>query len=128
MQRRRMLFGLILLFVFLFPFLAHAEEAFTQAKFDALNRDGKPVLVDIYADWCSTCKRQARVLQELLPQSEFKGITVLRVDFDTQKDVVNSFGALFQSTLIVFKDGKEAGRVAGETDSDRIAELLRNAL
>ena len=126
MLRRKI--GLILMFVFLFPLIARAEEAFTQAKFDALNKKGKPVLVDIYADWCSTCKKQERVLQELLPQPEFKGFTVLRVNFDTQSAVVKAFDAHFQSTLIVYKNGKEAGRVTGETDSNRIAALLRDAL
>lgn len=50
------------------------------------------------------------------------------VDFDTQKKVLKAFGVMYQSTLIVFKGGKEAARVTGETDRDRIAKLLRKAL
>lgn len=126
LQRR---ISLILMLALIFPLVARAaDEAFTQDRLNALNKAGKPVLVDIYADWCHTCKAQARVLDELLPQPEFKGITTLRVNFDTQKTAVNSFGAHYQSTLIVFKDGRETGRVTGETDSEKIAELLRKAL
>ncbi|MFH0934259.1 MAG: thioredoxin family protein [Pseudomonadota bacterium] len=113
----------------LFPLFANAVgEPFTQNKLDALNQSGKPVLVHVHADWCPTCRAQDKVLGELLPSGDFKGITALRVDFDEQKPVVKSFGVMYQSTLIVFKGGKEVARVTGETDRDKIAALLRKAL
>ena len=120
--------SLMLLMLF-FPLFAHAVgEPYTQEKLDALNKQGKPTLVFIYATWCPTCKAQEKILNELLPTPEFKGITTLRVDFDTQKQVVHSFGVRMQSTLIVFKCGKEVSRVTAETNRERIAGLLRKAL
>ena len=113
----------------LYPLLSQPLlEPFTQARLDALNQSGQPVLVAIHADWCSTCKTQERVLQELLPQAEFKRIRLLRVDFDQQRDVVQSFGAQYQSTLIAFKNGREVGRSTAEMSPVRIAELLRLSL
>jgi thioredoxin 1 len=103
-------------------------EPFTQSRLDALNRTGQPALVAIHADWCSTCKTQERVLQELLTQAEFKRITLLRMDFDQQKEAVRSFGVEYQSTLIVFKDGREVGRSTAEQSPVRIAELLQLSL
>ncbi|MDX8385000.1 MAG: thioredoxin family protein [Gallionella sp.] len=103
-------------------------ETYTQAKLDALNQSGQPVLVAIHADWCSTCKTQERVLQELLPKAEFKRITMLRMDFDQQKEAVRSFGVEYQSTLIVFKDGREVGRSTAQQNTVRIADLLRLSL
>ncbi len=118
-----------LLLALLVPLFAHAVgEPYTQDKLDALNKAGKPALVFIYADWCPTCRAQDRVLEKLLPTDEFKGINVLSVDFDAQKPVVNAFGVRYQSTLIVFKGGKEVARITGDTDPDRIAALLRKAL
>ena len=67
-------------------------------------------------------------MDSLLPTNEFKGITTLRVNFDDQKPVVSAFGIKYQSTLIVFKGGKEVARVTGDTDRERIAVLLRKAL
>ena len=67
-------------------------------------------------------------MQELLPQPEFKRIKVLRMDFDQQRDLVHSFGVQYQSTLMVFKDGREAGRMTAEMSPARIAELLRLSL
>jgi thioredoxin-like negative regulator of GroEL len=103
-------------------------EPFTQAKLDALNQSGQPVLVAIHADWCSTCKTQERVLQTLLPQSEFKRIKLLRIDFDQQRELVHAFGVEYQSTLMVFKNGHEVGRSTAEQSEARIAELLRLSL
>lgn len=103
-------------------------ESFTQTRLDALNQSGQPVLVAIHADWCSTCKTQERVLQELLPLAEFKGITLLRIDFDQQKEAVRSFGVEYQSTLILFKNGREVGRSTAEQSPFLIADFLRLSL
>ena len=104
------------------------ERAFDQTGFDALQKQKKPLLVSIHADWCPTCKAQEPVIEELLKAPEFQSITALRVDFDKQKKVVKAFKAQYQSTLIVFKGGKEAGRSTGDTDKGAIAALLKKAL
>jgi thioredoxin 1 len=122
--------GIVVVFAaLLFPLLAQpVEEPFTQARLDALNQAGQPVLVAVHADWCSTCKTQERILQELLQQPEFKQIKLLRMDFDKQRESVRSFGVQYQSTLIAFKDGHEVGRMTAEMSQVRIAELLRMSL
>lgn len=117
----------------LLPLLAAAtalagELPFEQAAFDALQKEGKPILVEIYADWCPTCRVQKHILGELLKMPEFHGLTALRVDFDAQKDIVKSFRAQYQGTLIVFKGGREAGRSTGDTKRESIAALLRKVL
>jgi thioredoxin 1 len=105
-----------------------ADTPFDAGKFDALQKQGKPTLIAIHADWCPTCKAQGPILSELLKTSDLKGITMLRVDFDNQKDAVRSFKATMQSTLIVFKGGSEVGRSVGDTSKDSIAALLKKAI
>jgi thioredoxin 1 len=117
----------------LLPFLAvgtalASNQAFDQAAFDALQQQGKPILVMIHADWCPTCKAQEPIIGELLKTPELQSIVALRVDFDKQKTVVKAFKVQYQSTLIVFKGGKEVGRSTGDTRKDRIAALLRKAI
>lgn len=104
------------------------DTAFDAATFDALLKQGKPILISVHADWCPTCKAQEPIVAELLATPELQGITALRVDFDSQKDVRKRFRVTYQSTLIVFKGGQEVGRTTGETDKQRIAALLRRAL
>ena len=120
--------SLLLLLSFVTASTFAAPQAFDQAAFDALQKEGKPTLVMIHADWCPTCKAQSPVVSELLSSPEYKTITALRVDFDQQKDVVKRFKATMQSTLIVFKGGKEVGRSTGDTKKDGIAALLKKAI
>lgn len=124
----KLLRALVLLPFFAAGLSLAADIPFDTAKFDALNKEGKPILVSIHADWCPTCRAQEPIVSELLTSSEFQGITALRVDFDKQKDAVKRFKAQYQSTLIVFKDGKEVGRSTGDTNKDSIAALLKKAL
>ncbi|HEV2037886.1 MAG TPA: thioredoxin family protein, partial [Candidatus Eremiobacteraceae bacterium] len=78
--------------------------------------------------WCPTCKQQAPILSELLARPEFKDYTVLRVNFDTQKDVRRALGVAQQSTFIVYRGNREVMRSTGDTGKDSIAATLRKAL
>ena len=101
---------------------------YSQAAFDRLQAEGKPILVLVHADWCPTCRAQAPIISNLLSQKEYRSITALRVDFDTQKQVVKAFHVPMQSTLIVFAGGKELGRSTGETTKIGIESLLQKVL
>jgi thioredoxin 1 len=109
---------------------AFADEAqpFTAEAFRAAQDSGKPILVEIHASWCTTCAAQKPILSDLVADPKFKDMTVLRVDFDTQKKEVRGFHAQVQSTLIVFKGTKEVARSVGETTRDAIAALLDKAI
>jgi thioredoxin 1 len=123
----KLFYPLFLLLMFVSPAYA-GEDAYSQASFDKLQQQGLPILVSIHADWCPTCRAQAPLISKLLQQGDYQRINALRVDFDQQKDVVQAFKATAQSTLIVFKGGKEVGRSLGDTSEDGIAKLLKNSL
>lgn len=109
---------------------AHAFESkpFDAASFKAAQSAGKPILVDVFAPWCPTCRAQQQVLQKLKDKPEYADLTVFKVDFDNQKDAVKDFGARSQSTLIAFKGDKETGRSAGDTRQASIEALIGSAL
>jgi thiol-disulfide isomerase/thioredoxin len=117
-----------LLFLLCISIASADSVAFTQSTFDKLQAQGLPVLISIHADWCPTCRAQAPIVAKLLKQAEFQPISALTVDFDQQKPVVNAFKATMQSTLIVFKGGKEVGRSVGDTSITGIENLLKKAL
>jgi thioredoxin 1 len=108
--------------------LAGEEQPFTAEGFAAAKSAGKPILVEIHASWCTTCAAQKPILSSLTAQPRFKDLTVLRIDFDTQRSEVLKLGARVQSTLIVFKGQTEVGRSVGDTHLDTIAALLAKAI
>lgn len=110
------------------PALATETKLFTPDAFAAAQKAGKPIFVAIHASWCPVCAKQRPILSELLAEPEFKNLIYFVVDFDSQKDAVNSFGARTQSTLIAFKGAHEAGRSVGDTDRGSIAALLNKTL
>lgn len=109
---------------------SHAAEniPYTPGAFGEAQKAGKPILVEIHADWCPTCRAQAPIISDLRKNPRLKDLVVFRVDFDGQKDVVKQFGARMQSTLIVFKGSREAGRSVGDTNGKTIETLLVKAL
>ena len=106
------------------PALAAGPVPYTQAAFDAAQAQNKPVIVQIHATWCPTCAKQEPILAKLLADPANKDVTLMRVDFDKEKDIVRAFGATTQSTLIAFHGKTETGRSVGVTDEAAIHTLV----
>ncbi|MGA2291753.1 thioredoxin family protein [Bradyrhizobium sp.] len=110
------------------PASADTTVPFTEQAFKAAQASGSPILVEIHADWCPTCKAQKPILDKLTAEPKFKDLKIFRVDFDAMKPVVKQFGAQMQSTLIVFRGSAEQGRSVGDTKQASISALLDKSL
>jgi thioredoxin 1 len=109
-------------------FAVSVELPFNQAQFDATRSAGGPVAVVFHADWCPTCRAQAPVLKELTETPELKSLTLYVANFDTEKALKRSLGVTQQSTIVIFKGGKEIARSTGDTQRDRLDALLKQAV
>ena len=105
-----------------------AEVSFDQAHFDAARAAGKPVAVVFHADWCPTCRAQAPVLKELAQTPDLKSLTLYVADFDMEKALKKALKVTQQSTIVVFKNGKEIARSTGDTQKASLADLLQRAV
>lgn len=106
------------------PAFAAERRAFSTEAFEAAQRAGKPILVHVHADWCSVCARQAPILQKIAADPANKELVIFQINFDKQKAEQRPLGVRMQSTLIAFKGDRELGRLAGETNQERIAALV----
>lgn len=97
---------------------------FTQAAFEAAQRDNRPILIDVYADWCPVCAQQQPAIETAISDPANSGLVVFQIDFDEQKDEQEQFRVTGQSTLIAFRGTQETGRLMGETDGQVIADLI----
>lgn len=107
---------------------AQSKKPFTAAAFEAAQAQGKPILIDVSASWCPTCRAQAPILSKLMSDPRFKTLVAFNVDYDSQKDVLRKLNVQRQSTLIVFKGKQEAGRSVADTDPASIEALVAKAL
>lgn len=128
MISRRVLFLSGLALVAAAPALAKEPVAWNEAAFDAAKAAGKPILLEIHAVWCPTCKAQTPILGELTSEPKYADLQVFKIDFDTEKDLLKKLNVRTQSTLIVYKQGAEVGRSVGDTNRDSIAELLSKTI
>jgi thiol-disulfide isomerase/thioredoxin len=120
----------VLLVVAVTASLAMAGEIkpYSQQEFDQLTAEGKPVLLDISATWCPTCKQQKPIIESLMKQPAYKDVTTLTIDFDANKPTLKKFKVTSQSTLVAFKGAKEVGRSVGDTNPDGIEGLIKKAI
>ncbi|MCA0046215.1 thioredoxin family protein [Mesorhizobium sp. B283B1A] len=109
------------------PALAHNGDE-TIPGFDEALKAGGPVMIHITAPWCEVCQAQKPIVASLLASPDFKSMKKFDVDFDTQKEILARYRVQMQSTMIVYKGGKEVDRQTGQTDPAVIEALLREAL
>jgi thiol-disulfide isomerase/thioredoxin len=105
-----------------------AEVPFDQAQFDAALAAGKPVVVDFSAGWCPVCRAQKPVLSAILQTPEMANLTLFVANFDTEKTLKKALRINQQSTLVVFKNGKEVTRSTGQTQQEPLRVVLAQAL
>lgn len=85
---------------------------YTPAAFADAKKDGKTILF-FWATWCGTC---AFLDDELKKRSSElpADLTILRTNYDTETDLKNKYGVVYQHTLVqVDKDGSEIKKWSG---------------
>ena len=101
---------------------------FNQLEFDHLTKDGKPVVLEISAPWCPTCKQQKPIIESLMKQPAYKDVTLMTIDFDSAKPTLKTFKVSMQSTFVAFKGEKEVGRSVGDTTPAGIEGLVKKTV
>lgn len=108
--------------------MAGEIKPFNQKEFDALTHEGKPVVLDISATWCPTCKEQKPIIDGLMKQPAYKDVTLMTIDFDSAKPTLKKFKVTMQSTLVAFKGEKEVGRSVGDTTLAGLEGLIKKTV
>lgn len=128
MKKILILISLALLPILSLSTIAANKEAFTQERFETLRAAGKVILVDVYATWCPTCKKQQQALGRFQAENPDAEFHLLVVDFDKDKEWVRHFRAPRQSTLLLYVGDKQHWFSVAETRYDVIAQELTKAI
>jgi suppressor for copper-sensitivity B len=112
MIKLKALFGIILagtsvwlLWVFLHEIRSTPPEPFDESQIVRLVSEGRPVLVDITADWCVTCKYNERFVlssSEVRRALDARGVIVMRGDWTKRDETIRQYLAKFGKSGIPF--------------------------
>ena len=103
-------------------------ENLTTATFDeVVAGSDRPVLVDLWAEWCGPCHALAPVLDEV---DELTGdaLRIVKVDVDAEPDIARRYDVMSFPTLLLFRDGEVIRRLVGARGKHRLLEDLADVL
>lgn len=98
----------------------------TDGEFDHGIKQGV-TLVDFYANWCGPCRTLAPVLEQVAHDLKGKA-TIAKIDIDNEQKTASQFQIMSVPTMILFKNGKEVGRLVGLRTADAVKEFIQTAL
>lgn len=131
MDRRK--FAALMIAAMAMPFAAGQALAmqFTEYKAESFVKilsSGQPIVVHVHADWCPVCRAQMPIMDKLLAGAAYKNVRAVRVNFDKEKQFLTDYKVVRQSTILIFKGGKEIARLSYDADPQRIEQTLERAI
>lgn len=101
---------------------------YDEAEFMMAQKKGKTIVVDVYADWCPTCRAQAPILDELRTEKQSSDVLFVKVNFDDEKAFLRANRVPRQSTVLVFKGMDEVARSIAQTNRAQLRKVVLDAL
>ena len=99
-------------------------QTFTDGNFeDTVLKNGTPVLVDFWAEWCGPCKRLAPTVDALA--SEYAGkVVVGKLNVDENQAVSFKYQVRGIPTLLLFKGGQVVESIVGMAPKDDLKKVI----
>ena len=85
--------------------------------------EGRPVVVDFWANWCAPCHAMAPIMRRL--SKEFgEQVIFAKVDIANNRDLAAQFSVRSVPTFIFFRSGKEWDRLKGAKSHKELRKML----
>ncbi len=82
----------------------------------------KPVLLDMYADWCGPCMMMAPEIEAYSEETD--KVKVCKLNVDDATDLALTYGVMSIPTVLLIENGKEVKRFVGAKEKHQIAEFV----
>ena len=94
----------------------------TQATFEHAVLDARGrVLVDFWADWCMPCHAVAPILEQI---AEERNLTLVKVDYDQERELAERYGVQSIPNMILFEDGEPRAQTIGALPKHALEQAL----
>jgi len=101
-------------------------------------REGKPVIIIVYTDWCPTCKKYGQVFQDERVVTESNKFIMVRINSDTNKELSLKYafdGTYIPRTIALYPGGSVMHEIYPRknykyyigTDANRLLKLMKDA-
>ncbi|MBL0143302.1 MAG: thioredoxin TrxC [Betaproteobacteria bacterium] len=106
------------------PLLDDCVVELDDASFDAfVSRTDVPVLVDFWAPWCGPCRQMAPEFEQAARRLAGRA-RLAKVNTDLSQSLAGRFGIRSIPTLLLMKEGQEAGRLTGARPATELARWV----
>jgi thioredoxin len=94
-----------------------------QSDWQTIEKSGKPVLVDFWAEWCAPCRMLAPTFEKLAANYG-NDVMFAKVNVDELPDLAAKLAIRSIPTLLLLRDGKVVEQLVGSRSYEELARLL----
>jgi thioredoxin len=88
------------------------KEILNKQDFENILKEGKPVMLDFYADWCGPCQALLPRVEKLADQYQ-DDVIIAKVNVDKNRELSAHFGVRSIPALFFIRDNKVVDQALG---------------
>ncbi len=99
----------------------------TDSNYQSVLAEGKPIVLDFWAEWCGPCRMIAPFVEELAKEYEGK-VIIGKVNVEEAEELTEQFKVRNIPSLFFIKNGEVVDKFVGGTTKDVIESKIKALL